>query len=164
MFLTIAALIIPIILLFVADVQTFLATCLLTNGLVICYRIYRRENPISQVLLFAVYGLLLAIMAIGNSHRFEPFTGSFIYGSLALLSLIGCLTTPWTLPASQAHNPQKRRQHRLGNAVLLVFNAGALWLSVSLFPNPLYIYLPLGLTALSIPTSRLLPQLVLRPQ
>ena len=161
MILRLIALLVPMIFLFVADVPTFLATSLWFYGLLLCWRWFRRENASMELIMFGVYGLLFGIMVFGNVQRFVPYTGSFIYGALALLSLVGSFTTPWTLPRAQAGDPVARRSHRLGNIILLICNALAMTLSILLFPGQYYIILPLGLSLISIPLSILVRRMAL---
>lgn len=153
MILSIVAFTVPLVLLFVADVQTFLVTSAYLYGLVLCVRFVKRQRALVDTVLLVVY-LSIAFAQIGlGVDRIIPYTGTFVYAALGLLSLVGVATTPWTLPRNKPLSRERVLEHRVGNGLMLIGDVIALYYSLALFPKLAYIVLPLAVTAAAVLSS-----------
>lgn len=161
MILTVAALIVPLALLFFADLETYIVTCAFLYGILLCYRYARNERSVLDIVFFSTY-LILAVLQIAvGIQRFVPYTGSVIYALLAVVFFLAATGMPLTTAASKTWQPEIIAERSAGNVILALMNALALVFSLTLFPSISYIIVPLVFTIASIPASIFLPSVLL---
>lgn len=161
MILTVAALIVPLALLFFADPETYIVTGAFLYGILLCYRYARNERSVLDIIFFFTY-LILAILQIAvGIQRFVPYTGSVIYALLAIVFFLASTGMPLTNAASKTWQPEILLERSVGNGILALMNALALVFSLTLFPSITYIIVPLVFTFASIPASIFLPPVLI---
>ncbi|WP_304224603.1 hypothetical protein, partial [Gracilinema caldarium] len=153
MILTIAAFILPFALIIFADLEIYIATCAFIYGILICYRYARNEYSILDILLFLTYLTLTLLQFNIGLDRFIPYTGTIIYGILAIVFFFASLGLPLTSASKNTWQPEIIFERRITNLLLAIMNITAFILSIVLFPSLLYIIIPLFITVISIPTA-----------
>ncbi len=153
MILTIAAFLIPLILLIFADLEVYIATCAFMYGVLICYRYARKDKSILDIIFFFTYSTLALLQITTGLDRFIPYTGTVIYGVLAIVFFLASLGLPLTNNDVNTWKPEILLERRITNLLLAIMNSVAFMCSLVLFPSILYIIIPLVITVISIPVS-----------
>lgn len=161
MILTVAALILPLALLFFADLDTYIVTCAFLYGILLCYRYARNERSVLDMVFFFTYLILSVLQTAIGIQRFVPFTGSVIYALLTAVFFLASTGMPLTTAASKTWQPEILLERSVGNGILAVMNGLALIFSLTLFPSVSYIIVPLVFTFASIPASIFLPPILI---
>lgn len=161
MILTVAALILPLALLFFADLDTYIVTCAFLYGILLCYRYARNERSVLDMVFFFTYLIFSVLQTAIGIQRFVPFTGSVIYALLTAVFFLASTGMPLTTAASKTWQPEILLERSVGNGILAVMNGLALIFSLTLFPSVSYIIVPLVFTFASIPASIFLPPILI---
>ncbi|MCX7656084.1 hypothetical protein [Treponema sp. J25] len=153
MILTILAFILPLGLLFLVDLDTYIVTSAFLYGLLLCYRYAKNQRYILDIVFFIVYLTLTVIQIIFGIQRFIPFTGSVIYATLSIVFFISSIGVPLTNDNRKPLYPEILIERSIGNSILSIMNFLAFTFSIVLFPSILYIIVPLVFSLSSIPIS-----------
>lgn len=141
---TLIALLVPFVILFTFDLELFLVTSIFLYTLVLLLKLYKKQDVVLDVILLITYFLLFVIQTFFNINSFVPYSGVVIYFVLVCFFTYKFLYE--VLGFSHFVSKEKHIESLLGNAVLILLNILSIIFSFKLFPNVLYIIVPVILS------------------
>ena len=129
-------------------------TNLYIYSILVLYRVYRNNMVLIDILLLSINAFISLSSYILKLDSILPYTGSIFYGFISVGSIIGAaLSKPLTLFSAQNIPPEHMLYHRLLSASMGVLYLIPFYFSISLFPSPGYIYIPLIMIGIFTPLS-----------
>lgn len=140
--------------LFLLPAEVLLPVCTWAYGLLVLWRVFRRELVLMDLLVFGVYALLSFLHEVLGLKSVIPYMGTTFYFFISFGSIVGGLAgVPFTLYNPRSATPEDLRYHRVLSVAMGILYSGAFFSSWLLFPRPEYIWVPLVVVGVSTPLA-----------
>ena len=154
MLLSILMLGITLSLLFFLPIELLSITGLYIYAILLLWRMYKKQVVLLDVMIFCVYLAVSVGYYILGYKNIVTNMGTIFFAFLSVFCILGGIfKIPFTVTNIKKLSEEDLAYHRLLSVVMGILYIPSLVASITLFPRPSYIYLPLLLILVAIPLS-----------